>query len=146
MESVLLKCRNCGTVNRVTVAKFDLKPKCHSCKNILDWPKKPVDAGYSNFQGEVAGDPGAVLVEFWSPTCGYCRSMSPLLDELASEKGGIIKIVKINSPAEPNLSAQFNIMGVPSFVLFNNGQKVADIAGAMNKDQLLAWIRQYINV
>jgi thioredoxin 2 len=146
MDTVLLKCQNCGTINKIIVSKFALKPKCHNCKTVLEWAKKPVDAYSGSFQNEVIGHPGIVLVEFWSPTCGHCRVMSPLIDEFALEKNGIIKIVKINSMAEPGLASQFNIMGVPTFILFNNGNKLASIPGAMNKDQLVGWIRQYINI
>ena len=146
MESVLIKCQNCKTVNKVIVSKFSLIPKCHSCKAPLDWPKKPVDVTWSSFQNEVTGHPGVVLLEFWSPTCGHCRGMNPLIEEYALEKNGIIKIAKVNSMNEPSLAAQFNIMGVPTFILFSNGIKIATIAGAMNREQLTGWIRQYLNV
>jgi thioredoxin 2 len=145
MENVLLKCNKCNTVNRVLVSKFNLKPKCHSCKNLLEWPTKPVEANSINFRNEVINNPGFVLVEFWTPTCGYCHSMNPTLDKFAQDKAGIVKLVKINSVNSPDLAVQFNIMGVPSFILFNGGKKTAEISGAMNAEQLDSWIRQYTN-
>jgi len=144
METVVIKCENCGTANKVIVAKFHLKPKCHSCKTLLTWSDKPIDVNSGNYKKEVLDNPGITLIEFWSPTCGYCHAMTPTLEKFAHEKAGIIKLVKINTASDPYLASVFNISGVPTFALYNEGQKINQVAGAMTKEQLESWIRQNI--
>jgi thioredoxin 2 len=140
METVLMRCESCKSVNRVVVKKMGLKPLCHICKKPLSWVTKPIDVYSSNFSQQVLQDPGFVLVEFWAPSCGYCIAMNPIFDKIASDKAGIVKIVKINTMYESNLASEYNVMGTPHFVLFNGGQKITEASGAMTRAQLEGWI------
>ena len=140
MENVLLRCKSCGTINRVAIDKFGLDPKCASCKNLLTWPDWAVSANDQSFESEVLKDPGIVMIDFWNETCGYCKMMDPTLDQIAHEKAGIIKIVRMNTADSQKQSSVHRIQGVPSFALYNSGRFVKQTAGAMPKDQLLSWI------
>jgi thioredoxin 2 len=146
MDTVLIRCENCNTINRVLIEKINMKPKCHHCQEHLKWTNKPVDIHSENFQKEIIENPGITLIEFWSPTCGYCHAMNPLLEQFASDKAGIVKLAKINSEAEGYTASHFNITGVPTFVLFKDGQKISQVAGAMNRIQLDIWVKQNAGV
>jgi len=145
MESVLIRCGNCNSVMRVAVDKFSLRPKCSQCKTPLQWPKRPVEVTSKTYQKEVIENPGFTLVEFWSPTCGYCHAMNPALEQLAADKAGIVKLVKINTAAEQTLASQFIIMGVPTFILFKGGHAVDQINGALGKEQFESWVQRHLN-
>ena len=146
METVLLKCPECGQINRVVKSKFHLHPKCHSCKKVLTYPKTPLTVTGANFNEEVVQSPGIVLLDLWSPTCGYCMKLNPILDEIASEYAGIIKVGKINTQNDQVLTGQFNIRGVPALFLYNDGKKIGEVAGFMPKNDLVSWIKSRIDL
>ena len=137
---VLIRCSSCRTLNRVAKDKILVSPQCGECKNTLTFPVKPLDIGSSSFQKEVLDWAGAVLIDFWAPTCGYCLRLNPLLDELAYEKRGLLKIVKVNTAIEQSLAAGFQIRGVPALFLYQNGKKMGEMAGALPKKQLEEWV------
>jgi thioredoxin 2 len=140
MESVLLRCQSCGAVNRVLKDKLSSVPKCGRCKKPLDYPHEPIDITTGSFKKEVLSSPGVVLVDFWSPTCGHCQRLNPVLDQIAAEKAGAIKIAKVNTKTDQHLAFQFGIRGVPTLILYKNGKKINEISGALPKHQLEAWI------
>lgn len=113
--SVLLRCNTCGAVNRVPVDKLKDNPKCGKCKILLEFLKTPIDVTGINFDKEVLSWPGAVLVEFWAPQCGHCRMIAPVVGELAHEKAGILKVVKVNIDKELSLRQRFGIQATPIF-------------------------------
>jgi len=140
LDKVLLKCKSCGTVSRVDPTKFKLKPKCHKCKTLLTYPDKPVDIVANGFAPEVLNDPGIVLVDFWAPTCGYCMQLNPVLEQIAKEHAGVIKVVKVNTMVENVLPSQFGVQGIRSLLLYKDGKMINRTAGFMPKEQLVAWI------
>ena len=94
-----------------------------------------------NFETEVLKSNLPVLVDFWAEWCGPCRMVGPIVEQIASDLSEKLKVVKINVDDEQDLAAQFNIMSIPTLLLFKNGQPVEQIVGAMPKDQLLAKIK-----
>jgi thioredoxin 2 len=139
-RAIYLRCSSCGAINRFLENRLREHPKCGKCGNFLELRRTPVDATSGNFDREALSWPGAVLVEFWSPRCGHCLRISPVIDEIAREKAGILKVVKVNVENEPALGARFGIRGTPLFILYRHGNKVSDIPGAPPADQLKAWI------
>jgi thioredoxin 1 len=90
----------------------------------------------SNFQAEVLESETAVLVDFWAPWCGPCRIIAPHLEELASERDDL-RIVKLNTDDNPQTATQYNVMSIPTLLLFKNGQVAHQIIGALPKNRLV---------
>jgi thioredoxin 1 len=89
----------------------------------------------SNFQAEVIEADQPVLVDFWAPWCGPCRVVGPILEEIASEKPDI-KVVKLNTDENPQVAGNFQILSIPTMILFKNGAEVKRITGAYPKRKL----------
>jgi thioredoxin len=90
----------------------------------------------SNFQAEVLENEKAVLVDFWAPWCGPCRIIAPHLEELAGEREDL-RIVKLNVDDNPQTAAKYNVMSIPTLLLFKNGQLAHQIIGALPKNRLV---------
>ena len=93
-----------------------------------------------NFEAEVLKSNLPVLVDFWAEWCGPCQIISPIVEEIAKDLNGKLKVAKVNVDESQELAAQFNIMSIPTLLLFKEGQPVEQMVGAMSKDNLLAKI------
>ncbi|MEJ7786672.1 MAG: thioredoxin [Solirubrobacteraceae bacterium] len=90
----------------------------------------------TNFQAEVLESEQPVLVDFWAPWCGPCRVVGPVLEEIAGERDDL-KIVKLNTDENPQVSAQFQVLSIPTLILFRGGQPVKKVVGAYPKRKLV---------
>src|SRR5712664_703364 len=97
-----------------------------------------------NFQSEVLGSKDPVLVDFWAAWCGPCRSLAPLVDQLAAEYKGKLKVGKLDVDAHQNVPQKYGVMSIPTLLLFKNGQVADQIVGAVPKAKLDAMVKRSI--
>ena len=92
----------------------------------------------ANFQAEVIESETPVLVDFWAPWCGPCRMVAPVLEEIAQEKGEALKIVKLNTDENQQTAIAYEVLSIPTLILFKNGQIAKKVVGAYPKRKLEA--------
>ena len=139
-ESEMVRCPNCGKINRVRSEATGV-PHCGNCGHTLPWL---TESGESDFPGVVEQSSLPVLVDFWAPWCGPCRIVSPVVEQIAKDLPGRLKLVKINSDNAPNLSRRFGIRGIPTLVVFDHGKEVARVTGALAAPALRAWVEEHL--
>jgi len=95
-----------------------------------------ITATTQNWENEVLKAEGAVMVDFWAVWCGPCQAIAPVIDELAMEYQGKLKVCKVNTDENQNLAGEYQIMGIPTLLFFKNGKQVDKIVGAASKKNL----------
>jgi len=136
MSTPVLACPSCGTRNRVPPAASGT-PHCGRCKAPLPWVADADDASFA----EVAErSPLPVVLDLWAPWCGPCRTVGPILEQLAGEFAGRCKVVKVNVDDAPALGARFGVQGIPTLVLLRDGREVSRQVGAAPAGRLRDWI------
>ncbi len=98
----------------------------------------------SNFKTQVLENRGPVVVDFWAPWCGPCRTVSPIIDELAKEFAGKVRIGKINVDENSQIAGEYGVMSIPSVIFFKDGQPIRTMVGAQSKESYKAEIEQLI--
>ena len=138
-EYVVVGCARCGAKNRVPVSRIHDRAVCGKCHMPMtpgSFSLKPVQVTDESFAHEVLDHSGGVLVDFWAPWCGPCRMVSPVLDQLAREYSGRVKIAKLNVDENPMIASRYNIRSIPSLMLFKDGKIVNTLMGAQPKEEL----------
>jgi thioredoxin 1 len=97
-----------------------------------------------HFSTIVSQNSGLVLVDFWAPWCGPCRMVAPVVDEIATQYGDQLKVVKVNTDENPNVASQYGIRSIPTLMIFKDGQKVDMVVGAVPKTTLANTLEKYL--
>ncbi len=95
-----------------------------------------LEVNEDNFDAEVLQASEPVLADFWAPWCGPCRMIAPMIDEIAKENAGSVKVVKINIDDSPSLAAKYNVSSIPTLIVFNTGAAANQWVGAQQKQVL----------
>jgi len=135
-NSRIVTCPHCGRKNRVPAAVAG-KPRCAQCHQWLPWI---VDAGDDTFAEVAEKSSTPVLVDLWATWCGPCRMVSPALEQLAQERAGQLKLVKVDVDAAPVLSQRFAVRAVPTLLLLREGKVPGRRSGAAPIATLRAWV------
>ncbi|MBC6443990.1 MAG: thioredoxin [Alphaproteobacteria bacterium GM202ARS2] len=100
----------------------------------------PQNISDDQFEQEVLRSDLPVVVDFWAPWCAPCKQIAPFLEELAKEKAGTLKVVKVNVDDSPKTSTTYNLRGIPTLMLFRGGEMIATKVGAVPKSVLDEWV------
>ena len=146
-ESVIIKCMSCGAKNRIPKHKQHQNPLCGKCHRPIfrgSVNNKPVDVTDLSFNDEVMTNSGIVLVDFWAPWCAPCRMMAPIIEQLANEYAGRVKIAKLNVDENPMTAALYSISSIPALLIFKGGRHVQTMVGATTKLEIQQHISAHL--
>jgi thioredoxin 2 len=132
-------CPACNQRNRVPVAAAGT-PVCARCKQPLPWlVAATADTVDAALQAKVP-----VLVDLWAPWCGPCRQVAPLLEQIAAERAGRLKVLKVNVDELPQVSTRYGVQGIPTLLLLEGGREIARQVGAAPKAALTRWLDEHV--
>ena len=135
-------CPRCGQKNRIPADRLADNGRCGACKTPLPALAEPLDVDPSTFQQIVSKARVPVLVDFWADWCAPCRMAAPAVKQVAGEMAGRALVLKVDTERHPELSARFDVRGIPNFLVFKDGAVVFRQPGLVDHRQLQKWLEQ----
>ena len=139
-ESLHIVCPHCSATNRIPLARRQEAPNCGKCHTSL-FNGEPLEVDPASLVKHLQRNEIPVLVDFWAPWCGPCKMMAPAFQQAATQLEPRLRLLKVNTEAEQQLGAQYNIRSIPTLALFHQGREVARQAGAMGAADIVRWVQ-----
>ena len=136
-------CPSCNAINRIPSTKLGANPSCGKCHEAL-FTGHPVELNSNNFQQHINRNDIPVVVDFWVPWCGPCKSMAPAFEQASAALSPEVRLAKLNTEDENTIAGHLNIRSIPTMVLFKNGREVTRQAGAMSASDIESWVKNNI--
>jgi thioredoxin 2 len=145
MSTSMVACPACGATNRVPGDKVaqGLAPVCGKCRAPLP-VGRPQPVTDASFAQDVLRSPVPVLVDAWAPWCGPCHMIAPVVDQLATELAGRIRVVKLNVDENPQTAARFDLRSIPTLLVLKDGREVDRLVGVRPKQEIMRRLEQVV--
>lgn len=141
--SLQVACPHCHAVNRVPAQRLGDRPVCGRCRDTL-FAGVPFALDATHFDAHAVRADVPLVVDFWAPWCGPCRTMAPAYAQAAAILEPQVHLAKIDTEAEPALGARFGIRSIPTLALFLHGRELARQAGALPAQAIVQWVRRQL--
>jgi thioredoxin 2 len=135
-------CRNCKAKNRIPVTHLADTGRCGACKTDLPPVDEPLQADAALFDEVIQNAKVPVLVDFWADWCGPCHMAAPQVAIAAGNMKGKAIVLKVDTEKYPQVSARYNVRGIPNFIVFKDGKLVNQQSGVVGHEQMETWLRQ----
>src|SRR5258708_5202185 len=144
-RGLIVPCASCGKKSRLTYSRLGDSVRCARCKEAIAAPAQPIDVHSSaDFDRLVSSASLPLIVDYWAPWCGPCRTVAPELQKVAARQAGRALVVKVNTDEVSDLGQRFGIRSIPTMAVFNGGKEVARTSGARPAADIEAFLDQSV--
>lgn len=142
-SAIQILCPSCTTLNRVPAQKLGDRPLCGKCRTPLV-SAAPINGTDGNFRRFIDKSDLPVVVDFWASWCGPCQQFAPVFSQVAAELATRAVFIKLDTEANQQTAASFQIRSIPTLMIFHRGREVARLSGALPKPQFVQWLNQHL--